>query len=259
MYNFFNNTDTAQHHHDDDHGTAGSDVIPDDSNNSNAESTHDNEDRNHDQPEKESTDMNRIIKNSIAPVLAGFTVSVLFILGMASNAAGFTTNTLDRDNFNAVIATANLDADARDYDKAACSCKDDAQRDRLTDGDTFNGDGQDIARNNYDDLAGFRDTNVDDINDATLARFNVDLLNGDVARPDVESVNDVDNNQLANLDADNLDRFNEASLIRANDDKPVDLDSNDINASDNDGIARINADNPDSFNLDGFNRDGSDA
>lgn len=257
MYDFSNNTDAAQHHHDNDHGTAGSDVIPNNHNNSNSESTHDNEERNHNKPEKESTNMNRIIKNSIAPVLVGFTLSLLFTFSMASNAAGFNANTYDRDDPNNVTATADFDGDEWNDDTVACSCKYDVQLDRLTDINAFNSIDQNFARFDYNNLDGFEDVKGADALDLTFARFNMDPVRYELDRPDVDSVNEDGRTMFASFDENISVRFNDGIVIRDGDDKFVARDNTDLNTFNDIQVARANADddvfNPDCFNGNGLN------
>ena len=107
MYDFFKDTATDQHDHDHDHGTAGPDADHDNGHNSTSESTHHDAKRIH-HHEKESEDMKRTIKNSSAPILTGFALSVMFILCSAFNAAAFDNAAVNINGFNGVFATADF-------------------------------------------------------------------------------------------------------------------------------------------------------
>ena len=234
MSNFFN--DTTNQHHDHDHGAAALDVDPNDRNNSNSESMHDNQKRNQHKPEEELTDMNRIIKNNIAPLLIGFAVSLLFSFNLSASAADF-----DRAEFritdttfyavdNVSLDKANFDKDARQID-----------RDQLTRSNfdnIDNPDDQDFDRTDVADFDGFSNCDRFDVNDR------------DFARRDFDRITD---------DRDRLARFDNMDFRGDTYDLVVDIrdDRNDLRGSYRDG--RADVDCVADFTIDSFSKDNFDA
>lgn len=232
MYNFFNNTTNQHHDHDHDHGTAALDVDPNDRNNSNSESMHDNQKRNQHKPEKELKDMNRIIKNNIAPLLIGFAVSMMFSFSLPANAADF-----DRADFrNTDIkfnAVDNFRLDRSDYDRDVRQ----SNRGRLIRSNFDNIDNrnkQDFDRTDAADFDSFRNSDRFDVNDR------------DFARRDFDRITD---------DRDRLARFSNVDSLRDADDIVVDIRNDRNNARDTYRDARANLDNVDDLNTDSFRKD----
>lgn len=235
MYDYFDNTASDQHDHDHGHGTAGSDVGPDDGHNSNSESKHD-EERNHHNQEKESNDMNRTIKNSSAPILTGFTLSVMFILSSAFNAAGFDKSGFNCDPFNRVFATAEFRIGDSDFDQIARSYEDDSINSFNANG-SFNFNGRAFARAAEGVFIGFRNDKIFDFDDTNFAR------------PDFDPIG-VDNDRFASLDKKDFYRFDNVSFNPFDDAQFDGFNRGFIAVANYFQFAPV-----DSYNIAGFNRD----
>jgi hypothetical protein len=184
MYNFFNHNTTDQHEHDHDHehdhGTPGSAVKPHDHNNSNSESRHDYKELNQHKPEKESKDMYRTIQNTIAPILTGFTVSMMFIFTLAFDATGSERVTFQNDYNRDVIAVNDRRISDWDYDLNARLYTND-QITRFGDRDAVRYDKLNYDSNNDfngdQNLIGFADGKFVDPIDGDFNRLAVDRNN----------------------------------------------------------------------------------
>ncbi|HEX5733537.1 MAG TPA: hypothetical protein VF131_11945 [Blastocatellia bacterium] len=119
MYDFFNFTTADHHDHHHGPGTTGSGVDAHDGKNSNSESTHEDEDHNHHNQEKESKEMNRTIKNSSAPILTAFALSLMFIFSWAFTLVASDKVSSKDGDFDNAIASYDLRADNQVYNQLA--------------------------------------------------------------------------------------------------------------------------------------------
>jgi hypothetical protein len=230
MNNLFTDTTTDQHDHDHPHGTAGSDVEAGDGDNPNSESTHHDEKANHHQ-EKESKEMNRSIKTSSAPILTGFTLSLMFFLCAAFNAKAFDARAFDegvnQDNLYKVLATANFGVGNQNFGQVARSCQDEATI-RFINNQPFSSDNRSFARVGENEFIGFRENvfvNVDDTN---------------FARLDFEPTKDGDIN-FAEFDRKNSFRFEGVSPLTAYNARLLGLDNGCFDVNNNYQVARVDS------------------
>lgn len=239
MYDFFNDTNTDHHDHDHGHDAPGSDVNSDDSNNSRSESTHDDDMRNHHKQEKESPDMNRIIKNSSTPILTGFALSMMFIFSSAFNTEAFDAVALN-GGFNNVFATADLRVQDIASDRVDMSLNNDANVSLNSDG-VFNANDLNFAGGDRNELVGSDNDNPLDADTTDFARSDLNPSNDDQEKltdPDGKypfgfdnaSFISLDNNRFVDItDADVIDDYQAA---RADDNNIVGFDGYDLNSDD---------------------------
>jgi hypothetical protein len=234
MNDFFNNTTTDQHDHV--HARTEHDDDPNNGNKPNSKSKH--EKRNQHKQKKESKDMNRIIKNSIAPVLAAFAVSMAIIFGSASDTKGFEVNRLNADNLKNDVEYDNLKTNSLDDESFI-------NYERISD----------VKVNNAADFIGDKDTLFAIGEAANSDRNNFTGLNQDkVTSAKVKKTGDDADQNLAGVDADKLPDYIKDGVIDAdmnklasfgnkindcNDEKYVDGRENKLNDSYGDGLARF--------------------
>ena len=249
MNDFFRNTATNQHDHEHPHDhshnnrNAGPDVDKDDGNNSHSESTHDDETRNHrHQTEKESKNMNRPIRTSSAPIVAGFAFSMVFFLCSAFPANAF--DVFDGKNSN-VFAASNFGNGNEDVNRVAHPCQDEAII-------RFDNNKAPNFRNQSFDLFGkleFNGLNKDafvEADKASLNRFNFGAINGGNPNLDKFEGNAFNGNFYVRLEEVDFFPSYEAKLSGF-DDGRFDFNNNWL-------VANVGRFNIERFNIDNFNR-----